>query len=135
MFSQLMELGDDLRPKPMLAERIDNPDPLTYIAALRRGVRFHDGHELTAKDVVFTYGQMIDPSYISPFKGAYRSLKTVTALDDYRVEFKLKEPFSAFPIQLAGPPSIVPTGAGPELADHPIGTGPYKFVRYAVDDQ
>ena len=135
MFNQLMNLGDDLRIKPALAERLDNPDPLTYIATLRRGVKFHDGHELTAKDVVFTYGEMIDPSYVSPFKGAYRSLKSVTALDDYRVVFKLKEPFSAFTIQLAGPPSIVPAGSGPDFAEHPIGTGPYKFVRYAVDDQ
>src|SRR5437879_1374793 len=84
MFNQLMNLGDDLRIKPALAERLDNPDPLTYIATLRHGVKFHDGHELTAKDVVFTYGQMIDPSYLSPFKGAYRSLKSVTALDAYR---------------------------------------------------
>src|SRR6266850_2549890 len=135
LFNQLMELGDDLRPKPMLAERVDNPDPLTYVATLRRGVRFHDGHELTAKDVVFTYGQMIDPSFISPFKGAYRSLKRVTALDDYHVEFALKEPFSAFMIQLAGPPAIVPAGSGTDFGEHPIGTGPYKFVRYAVDDQ
>src|SRR6266850_478891 len=135
LFNQLMELGDDLRPKPMLAERVDNPDPLTYVATLRRGVRFHDGHELTAKDVVFTYGQMIDPSFISPFKGAYRSLKRVTAIDDYHVEFTLKEPFSAFMIQLAGPPAIVPAGAGADFGEHPIGTGPYRFVSYAVDDQ
>src|SRR5882672_8527717 len=135
MFNQLMELGDDLRIKPALAERLHNPDPLTYIATLRRGVKFHDGHELTAKDVVFTYEQMIDPSFISPFKGAYRSLKSITALDDYRVEFKLKEPFSAFSIQLAGPPFIVPAGSGTDFGEHPIGTGPYTFVRYAVDDQ
>src|SRR3954468_13230438 len=82
MFNQLFNNGDDLRPEPVLAERLDNPDPLTYRVALRRGVKFHDGHELTAKDVVFTYGQMIDPSFLSPFKGAYRSLKSVTAVDD-----------------------------------------------------
>ena len=61
MFNQLFTTGDDLRPKPVLAERLENPDPLTYRVALRRGVKFHDGHELTAKDVVFTYSQMIDP--------------------------------------------------------------------------
>ena len=135
VFNSLLTIGPDLRPGPMLAERMDNPDPLTYIVTLRRGVKFHDGHEFTAKDVVFTYGQMIDPSSVSPAKGAYSSLESVKALDDYRVEFKLKEPFSAFPIQLAGPPKIVPAGAGPDFGQHPIGTGPYKFVRYAVDDQ
>jgi peptide/nickel transport system substrate-binding protein len=135
MFNTLLDIGDDLRPAPMLAERLDNPDPLTYIATLRRGVKFHDGHELTAKDVVYTYGQMLDPSFVSPFKGAFRVLKSVEAIDDYHVEFKLKEPFTAFPNQLAGPPAIVPSGTGSDFAQHPIGTGPYKFVRYAVDDQ
>ena len=135
MFNTLLDIGDDLRPAPMLAERLDNPDPLTYIATLRRGVKFHDGHELTAKDVVYTYGQMLDPSFVSPFKGAFRVLKRVEAIDDYHVEFKLKEPFTAFPNQLAGPPAIVPSGSKSDFAQHPIGTGPYKFVRYAVDDQ
>ena len=135
MFNQLFTTGDDLRPKPMLAERLDNPDPLTYRVTLRRGVKFHDGHELTAKDVVFTYSQMIDPAFVSPAKGAYRALKSVTAIDGYSVEFRLKEPFAAFPNQLAGPPAVVPAGAGPDFGQHPIGTGPYKFVRYAVDDQ
>ena len=61
-------------------------------------------------------------------------LASVRALDDYRVEFTLKEPFGAFPIQLVTPP-IVPAGAGADLATHPVGTGPYRFVRYDVDDK
>src|SRR4026207_2313546 len=80
MFNTLFDIGDDLRPQPMLAERIENVDPLTYRVALRRGVRFHDGHELTARDVVFTYSQMIDPSFVSPAKGAYRALERVTGI-------------------------------------------------------
>jgi peptide/nickel transport system substrate-binding protein len=135
MFNTLMDIGDDLRPAPMLAEQLDNPDPLTYRVTLRRGVKFHDGHDMTARDVVFTYGQMLDPSFVSPFTGAFRVMSSVSALDDYHVEFKLKEPFAAFPNQLAGPPAIIPAGAGPEFSQHPIGTGPYTFVRYAVDDQ
>jgi peptide/nickel transport system substrate-binding protein len=135
MFSTLLNIGDDLRPQPMLAERLDNPDPLTYIAVLRHGVKFHDGRELTAKDVVFTYSQMIDPSFLSPFKGAFRPLRSVRAIDGYTVEFTLKEAFTAFPMQLAGLPAVIPAGSGPDFGDHPVGTGPYKFVRYAVDDQ
>ena len=68
-----MDIGDDLRVKPTLAERLDNPDPLTYIATLRHGVKFHDGHELTSKDVVYNYSQYLDPAFVSPFKGAFRS--------------------------------------------------------------
>ena len=134
LFSSLMTNGDDLRPKPQLAERLDNPDPLTYIAHLRRGVKFHDGHELTSRDVVSTYAPFLDPRYVSPYTGAFRVMQSVKALDDYTVEFRLREPFAAFPIQLVSPP-IVPAGSDDSLREHPIGTGPYRFVRYAVDDQ
>lgn len=133
VYSRLMRIDDQLRVVPNLASRLDNPDPLTYIAYLRSGVRFHDGHELTAKDVVYTFGSFLDPKFISPYKGAFRMLASVRALEPYVVEFKLKEPFASFPIQLVFP--IVPDGGGDSLRTFPIGTGPYRFVSYAVDDQ
>ena len=135
IFNPLMDLGDDLRVRPALAERLDNPDPLTYIVHLRRGVKFHDGHELTSKDVVYTFAAFLDPAFTSPFKGAYRVMRSVTALDDYTVEFRLAEPFAAFPTQLVNTPPVVPFGSGDSLRSHPIGTGPYRFVNYDVDEQ
>src|SRR5687767_1916130 len=60
-------------------------------------------------------------------------LDKVTAVDPYTVRFTLKEPFGSFPIQLVMP--VVPKGAGPGLRDHPVGTGPYQFARFAVDDK
>jgi peptide/nickel transport system substrate-binding protein len=134
IFNSLMEWGDDLRVHPALAERLDNPDPLTYIARLRRGIRFHDGHELTARDVVYTFAPLLDPAYVSPFKGAYKLLRAVTALDDYTVRFTLAEPFAAFPIQLVLPP-VVPHDSGDLMRTRPVGTGPYRFVRYDTDDK
>ncbi len=133
VFDSLTDLGDDLRVKPALAERLENPDPLTYIAHLRRGVKFHDGRELTSRDVVYTYGRIFDAAFVSPYKGAYRMLAGVTAIDDYTVRFTLTEPFAAFPLQLN--PPVVPAGSGDGLAVHPVGTGPYRFVRYDVDDK
>ena len=133
VFSYLMSLDEQLRVVPVLAERLENPDPLTYIVRLRRGVKFHDGHELTAKDVVYTFTSLMAPDFISPRKGAYRLVEAITALDDYSVRFTLKEAFGSFPVQLVLP--IVPDGAGPELRSVPVGTGPYRFVRYDVDDR
>ena len=134
VFSSLMDVGPDLRVRPHLALRLDSPDPLTYIAHLRRGVRFHDGHELTSKDVVYTFASFLDPAYLSPFKGAFRVMASVRALDDYTVEFTLKEPFAAFPSQLVLPP-VVPADSGEAMRTFPIGTGPYRFVSYTQDDQ
>jgi peptide/nickel transport system substrate-binding protein len=134
MYDNLVDLDDHLRVVPRLAERLDHPDPLTYIAVLRRGVRFHNGQELTADDVVYTYGFMLDPTFVSAKKGGYRELASVTALDKYTVVFKLNSPFASFPVNLNVLP-IIPKGAGPEIREHPIGTGPYQFVRYDVDDK
>ena len=133
VFSPLMAVAPDLRVVPHLAERLENPDPLTYVVYLRSGVRFHDGHELTAKDVVYTFGSFLDPAFVSPLKGAYRMLESVTALDAYTVRFRLREPSGSFPMQLVTP--IVPDMSGDALRTFPVGTGPYRFVRYAVDDQ
>lgn len=134
VYSALLEHTDDLRIRPFLALRLDNPDPLTYIAYLRHGVTFHDGHELTSRDVIYTFKSILDPALPSPFKGAFRALKDVTAVDDYTVVFTLREPFAAFPMQLTGVPPIVPDGAGESLRRFPVGTGPYRFVRYDADD-
>ena len=116
-----------------LAARLDNPDPLTYIVRLRSGVTFHDGHELTSKDVVYTFGSFLDPNFVSAKKAAYQMVESVEALDEYTVQFKLKEPFGSFPTQLVL--HVVPDGAGDSLRTFPIGTGPYRFVRYVLDEQ
>jgi peptide/nickel transport system substrate-binding protein len=134
MYDNLVVLDEHLRVAPRLAERLEHPDPLTYVAILRPGVRFHDGHLLTADDVVYTYNFMLDPAFVSGKKGAYSELASVKALDPSTIVFTLKVPFESFPVNLNALP-IIPNGAGPELRDHPIGTGPYQFVRYDVDDK
>ncbi|MGE3277818.1 MAG: ABC transporter substrate-binding protein [Vicinamibacterales bacterium] len=133
VYDNLLALDDQLRVGPGLATGWDQPDPTTYIVHLRPGVRFHDGSALTAADVVYTFRSLTAPDFTSARKGAYRLLKAVDALDDATVRFTLSEPFGSFPINLVLP--IVPEGAGPELATHPIGSGPYRFSSYAVDDR
>jgi peptide/nickel transport system substrate-binding protein len=133
IFNGLMTFDEQLRVVPDLAERLENPEPTVYVATLRRGVRFHDGHELTSADVVYTFRSMLDPAFVTPYKGAFRLLKSIDARGRYTVVFTLKEPFGSFPVNLVLP-QIVPVGAGRSVRQHPVGTGPYRFVAYAVDD-
>jgi len=132
IYDQLFRIDDRLRVAPGLATDWTQPDPTTYLVHLRRGVRFHDDHELTSADVAYTFNSFLDPSFASPRKGAYRLLQAVRAIDRYTVEFALKEPFGSFPVNLVMP--VVPNGAGDELKQRPIGTGPYRFVRHVADD-
>jgi peptide/nickel transport system substrate-binding protein len=136
MFNGLMTFDDKFRAVPDLAERLDNPEPTVYVATLRRGVRFHDGHELTSADVVYTFRSVLEPGFVTPYKGAFRLLESVDARDRYTVVFTLKQPFGSFPNNLVLP-QIVPDAAdraGSSVREHPVGTGPYRFVAYVVDD-
>jgi peptide/nickel transport system substrate-binding protein len=132
LYSTLVRIDDQLRIVPELAESIEQPDPLTYIAHLRRGVVFHNGRELTADDVVYTFRSFLDPDFRGR-SGAYRLLGAVEALDRYTVRFTLKEPFGSFPINLVM--GIVQDGSGSANARAPIGTGPYRLVEFAADDR
>ncbi len=133
IYNHLVRIDDQLRIVPELAETLTNPEPTKYVATLRRDVRFHDGRALTARDVAYTFNSMLAPDFTSARKGAYRLLASVRAVDDYTVEFTLKEPFGSFPINLVM--GIVPDGSPASIAQQPIGTGPYKFVSYAPDDR
>lgn len=133
IYDPLVTIDEHLRIAPGLAQRLDHPDPTTYVAVLRQGVLFHDGHELTSADVVHTFRTVSDPALASPKSGAYRVLSSVEALDRYHVRFVLSKPQTNFPYELV-PLPVIPNGAGTELNAHPVGTGPYRFARYAVDD-
>jgi peptide/nickel transport system substrate-binding protein len=133
LFNDLLRWDEQTRLAPGLAESWDTTDSQTYRIRLRQGVRFHDGHELTSEDVVFTFQRIIDPAFASPWRGAFRDLASIVAIDRYIVDFVLKQPSGSFLPNLVF--KIVPAGAGRELRQHPIGTGPYEFVSYAVDDR
>jgi len=133
VFNNLMTLDERLQVVPDLAERLEQRDPVTYAVTLRRGVRFHDGHELTSADVVYTFTSLLDPKLVSPRKGAFRMVTSIDARGPYVVVFTLAEPFASFPINLVIP--IVPDGAGPNFREHPVGTGPYRFVNEVSDDR
>jgi peptide/nickel transport system substrate-binding protein len=133
LFNDLLRWDEQTRLSPGLAESWDTVDHQTYRVKLRQGVRFHDGRELTSEDVVFTFTSMMDPAFASPWRGAFRDLESVVAIDRHTVDFILKQPSGSFLPNLVF--KIVPAGSGRELGRHPIGTGPYSFVSYTVDDR
>ena len=132
LFDTLVRIDHDLRIVPDLAESLEQPDPVTYIARLRHGVLFHNGRELTAEDVVYTFRSFLDPAFRGR-SGAYRVLASVDAPDPYTVVFTLKEPFGSFPVNLVM--GIVQAGSGSANERQPIGTGPYQLESFVQDDR
>src|SRR5271156_1328397 len=83
IFNDLLSRGDNLDVTPGLAERWEIPDPLTYIFHLHRGVRFHDGRTLTARDVKCTFDSLLQGKIRSTKAAVYRFVDHIDAPDDY----------------------------------------------------
>jgi len=103
---------------------------------LRQGVKWHDGKPFTAQDVKCTWdlvaGKASDKLRINPRKGWYNDLAEVTTKGDYEVTFHLKRPQPSFLGLLAsGWSPVYPCHVAPrDMRQHPIGTGPFKFVEF-----
>jgi peptide/nickel transport system substrate-binding protein len=107
---------------------------------LRRDVRWHDGKPFTAKDVQCTWDMLTGKSNeklrVNPRKSWYRNLVSITANGDYEVTFHLNRPQPALLGLLAsGYSPIYPCHIPPrDMRQHPIGTGPFKFVEFKPNE-
>jgi peptide/nickel transport system substrate-binding protein len=126
-----------------LATGLNWVDELTLEVQIREGVKFHDGTDMTADDVVFTFERIINENMIeypephtSPRKGLIAQLASIEKTGDYSVVMHFSDPWPVAE-QMLVHQQIVPKAYLEEVGtqgflERPIGTGPFRFVSTAV---
>lgn len=130
---------ETLEPEPLLATGWEIPNETTYIFTLREGVRFHDGTDFNADAVKAVFDYMLDETVASPRAGDFGLVESVEVLGEHQIAFHLKEPFGVFLAQLTRgyimSPAFLRTATPEQFDTAPIGTGPFKVVKWIKDDQ
>jgi peptide/nickel transport system substrate-binding protein len=139
----LTKLDKSGKTVPGLATSWDlSGDGKTMTLHLRKGVTFSDGTPFDADAVKFNLDRLLDPKVESPQRAPYTSISSVDTVDDSTVRLNLSHPDPALPSALSAstsglisPKSVDKDGNSYKNIVHPVGTGPYEFVKYQQGDQ
>jgi len=138
VYTGLLRWTADMEIEPDLATDYEIVDELTYVFNLREGVKFHNGKDFSSEDVKFTFERILNPDTASPRLTTYADIESIEAVSPTQVQFNLKQPNAPLLRNMATIPSgaIVPAGAtDDELNDEAPGTGPFRFVEHALDQE
>jgi peptide/nickel transport system substrate-binding protein len=138
---------ETLEPVPLAAKSHTFVDDQTLEVELHQGIKFHDGSEMTADDVVYTYDWLINPASQTSFTSRIaRWLESIEAVDPYKVRFNMKGPYAMVLYDLTyyskirkkdtyqnaeKEGGIDPTAMTTTL----VSNGPYKVTEFKPGDQ
>jgi peptide/nickel transport system substrate-binding protein len=143
MFDGLVTRTPDMQIVPEIAESWENISPTEWEFKIRQGIKFHNGEDLTADDVVFTYERILKEGGVagqsSPRKGLLGTITSVEKVDDYTVRFILSDPWPVFlamlPNQQIVPKDYITEKGDEYFAANPVGAGPFKFVSANLNEE
>ncbi|MFT6658172.1 MAG: peptide/nickel transport system substrate-binding protein [Maritalea sp.] len=132
IFEGLTRIDQNGAVQPSLATSWTiSDDGMTYIFSLKTGATFHDGTGFDADDVVFTFNRARAADSTNAQKGIFAPITSVNAVGPATVEIKIAQPQGDFLFNIGRGDAVI---VAPESADtnqsNPVGTGPFKFVRW-----
>jgi peptide/nickel transport system substrate-binding protein len=144
LYTGLVRFDEQGVPQPDLAENwAISADGLTYTVTLRSDAVWHDGVSVTSDDIIYTFSKLQDADYPGPADlHAMWEQISLTRIDGRTVQFKLPEAFAPFLDYLSVgllPDHLLRGVSAGDLVNHPvnlqpIGTGPFRFVSFEVED-
>ena len=141
-YETLYTADDKMSLKPMLAESVRVIDPLTYEFTLRKGVKFHDGSDFTAEDVVFSLERARDiKGSAASFASSVKPIKEMIIVDPHTLRIVTKEPMPLLITEISRIYIVShKAAAGATTEDFnsgkaAIGTGSYQLVKWSPGEQ
>jgi len=137
MFDCLTTRDSQNRLVPQLATSWTAINPTTWRFTLRKGVKFHNGEPFNAAAMKYSIERLLDPKTSSPIvEFADAGVTGVNVIDEYTADIVSSGPAPIIPEQCAlfdgvmVPPSYIQEKGAAYFAQHPVGTGPFKFVQW-----
>ena len=151
VIESLTQVGTDNITRPFLAESWEASDDLkSWTFNLRQGVKWSNGDDFIADDVIFNFERWLDPNVGSSNYGRFALLRgpndgdpmienAVVKVDDHTVQFNLREPMLALPESMGDYPALIThrrfVEEGGNLVENPVGTGPFTLERFGVGQE
>lgn len=135
VYNTLIRYDDTLTPQPELAESWTfSKDGMTLEFKVREGVKFHNGRELVAEDVVWNIQRVQDPKTAAHVRPLSLAIKSAEATGRYRVVVRMEKPTPAV-LDLFDTMYIMPKEAATDIQKKGIGTGPFEVVEWTPGDE
>ena len=133
--SRLIRPGEGGMPDADLAtEWSSNDDTTEWIFKLREGVKFHDGSDFDAADVIYTFDHVQDPEFDSTAAAVVKMVEKIEALDRFTIKMTLSAPYPDLGLALQDYRlRIIPEGSVDTISTTGIGTGPFMVDTYDPD--
>ncbi|GAB4248448.1 MAG: ABC transporter substrate-binding protein [Thermoleophilia bacterium] len=135
VYDWLVEIDSKNQPAPGLATKWDSPDGKVWTFELRSGVKFHNGADFTADDVVYTFNRLRDEKVGAPTVALYKNITDIKATDPTHVVFTLATPNPEFPSDVGDYHAAILSKDVADPSKEWVGTGPFMIESYLAEDR